>query len=103
MCLLMNLGTVGFINCQHKSHLSLVIEKGLEVWNVNFTEITKMEAKRTLQNITNRLFPSRPVVKDGFRKKYNILNPGLCKRHIKVKLQIQRKIITIKHPFGLFY
>lgn len=53
----MNLGGVSFINCQHKSHLSVVvIEKGLEVWNVNFAGETKMEAKRTLYNICNLLF-----------------------------------------------
>lgn len=57
MGLLMNRGSVSFINCQHKSHLSVVvIEKGLEVWNVNITEKTKMQAKRTLQNICNLLF-----------------------------------------------
>ncbi len=57
MSLLMNLGTVSFISCHHKSHLSVVvIEKGLEVWNINFTEKTKMEAKRTLQIIYNLLF-----------------------------------------------
>lgn len=71
MCLLMNLGAVGFINCQHKSHLSVeVIEKGFEVWNVNFTEETKLEVKRTLQTICNRL-SSRQVVKDGLRKNKN--------------------------------
>ena len=70
MSLLMNLEGVSFINCQRKSHLSaVVIEKGLELWNVNFTGKTMLEAKGHYRTFLISCSNQDLSSKDGSRRK----------------------------------